>query len=447
MFSIPNSADPSDPIVVHLAKEYVDEATRQQIESMCGHPAVQHARIMPDCHKGSGTCVGFTCCLTPVMSPGLIGGDIGCGVSAVPLPASLMKKRNGTTKLKRAIHATIPMGNGQQNVHREPIIAEEQYDDFYQECNELALRFAQSYKEKFPAVNASVDILHCMPTYSREWTKQRCEQLGLSYRKDYLCCMGTLGGGNHFVEVDCCEEDYLLVVHSGSRALGQAIYRYWSQYVRHRVSGGGAEKVSHTAHAVDDDDESADFDKNFYLSGEMAYQYIFDMIWAQKYAEMNRLAMLSSVLAELGLPFDSRQIIQSVHNYIDFEDLIVRKGAIRAHEGEKCIVALNMRDGILVGEGLGKEEWNASAAHGCGRVLPRGVAGRTKGTKKDLEVALQRFKAEMGDVDSDTITADTIDERPSAYRDPSIVLEALHDTISETSARRYVTVVSAKGGK
>lgn len=436
MFEIPNSVSADDPVVVHLDRDYVDTHTVQQITSMSGHPAVRHARVMPDCHKGSGTCVGFTCHLTPYVSPGLIGGDIGCGVSAHPLPATLLSKRNGRVRVKKAIHACVPMGNGHTNVHAVPLIQEDQYDDFYEECVTEAAAFAAAYRERF-----GVDISSYVPLYGREWVRERCATLGLGYEAEYLRCMGTLGGGNHFVEVDGDDDRqaYYLVVHSGSRALGQAVYRYWAQHGR-----TGAAPPARDPN-TDDDAEQLVFDRHWVLQGELAYRYFFDMIWAQKYASLNRIVMLSVVLLQLGAPFAGSSVISSTHNYIDFSDLVVRKGAIRAHAGEQCLVALNMRDGLLMAKGLGNPEWNWSAAHGCGRVLTRRAAGKGGVSKRDREAAVRRFREEMGDVESDSIVAETLDERPSAYREPAIVLAALGPTLDMENSTVLPSLVSAKG--
>jgi tRNA-splicing ligase RtcB len=158
-----------------------------------------------------------------------------------------------------------------------------------------------------------------------------------------------------------------------------------------------------------------------YLTGEDAYEYMFDMIFAQIYAKMNRRAILSMIITNMSLLFDPNNIIESVHNYIDFNDMIIRKGAIPAHLDQKCIIALNMRDGILICRGKGNEDWSYSAAHGCGRIVSRNKA---KG-----KFTMKQYKESMKDVYSTCINLNTIDELPMAYKDSKLIIKTLEPTV------------------
>ena len=277
--------------------------------------------------------------------------------------------------------------------------------------------------------------------------------------------------------MDRCSEsgEYLLVVHSGSRALGQAIYRHWSARCHSASSSERAEGDKGGLDVNEDEDvQKSDFDAKIALSVEDTIGYVVDMILAQQYARINRIAILSSVLASIatlmpttncggdeisdeegddGQPatttlFSGEQVVSSVHNYIDFDDMVLRKGAIRCHANEACIVALNMRDGVWLCVGKGNPEWNFSGPHGCGRILDRSTArggsggGRMAAKKKSI--LLKQFEQEMGNVVCSCVNEDTLDERPSAYRDASVVQSAVGETL--TIQKHFITVVSAKGG-
>ena len=595
---------------IFLPPGQVDRETLMQVAAICKHPAVKDARVMPDCHKGNGCCIGFTSPLQGCINPQLIGGDIGCGISAHPLPSSYLNKRNSAAKLKRCIGQSIPMGNGNECIHRRPIIGLVQYEAFLEEATKELHAFTEAYRKRtgvnlmdyippfaddgswkqkvkpselnpgeaepeeedeqeqeveeyteeeedeeeeerspssgqsgkghFPQRTVSsddgssqprmhhsrstysmprttsVDTMAFLPTgpsmeemselgimtppsspsrpgfrYSVAWMLHRLEQLGVN-RGVFLRNMGTLGGGNHFIEVDRLnkaettdgrepsfvsnpdsgetqESDLpggLLVVHSGSRCLGQAIYKKWSasairlrdaarEQRRLEKEKEKAEGESSSDAEDNEDSEYIPFDDSLVLTKpEDIAGYYVDMILAQQVAIMNRTAMISLIIAELGNPeitFQAKDIVSSVHNYIDFHDLMIRKGAIRAAKGQPCIIAQNMRDGVWYCRGKGNPDWNGSAAHGCGRVqMRRRTHGFTQGgvqgkvNKKAVEALMAKFRAEMADVESDSIIPETLDERPSAYRSPALVRSMLEPDAVEILAH-YRVFVSAKG--
>lgn len=401
---------------VFLDKTHVDAETVKQITAMETHSSISHARIMPDCHKGNGCCIGFTCHLTDRIIPGIVGGDIGCGIAAYPLPTAFTSKTRSSERIYKTIERVVPMGS---NVHTDPIIALEQYTPFYEEAVAEAVAFATAYKERF-----GVEIVP--PTYCDAWFHNLARRIGSDFDYD-LKCMGTLGGGNHFCEMDCTAEGQsYLVVHTGSRNLGMKIAQFHSALLT----------------TVAEDEETTVDLRHVGLGGEQAAAYYFDMIWAQTWARMNRRAILSSVLCALGIEFSSESIMESIHNYIDFRDFIVRKGAIRAHAGETAIVALNMRDGILVCKGRGAEDWNWSGPHGCGRIVSRRAATAST-TKRDLAAQMKKFEKEMASVDMATICPETLDEKPSVYRDMKIICDAIGPTLEIVAHAR--TVVNLKG--
>lgn len=185
-----------------------------------------------------------------------------------------------------------------------------------------------------------------------------------------------------------------ITIHSGSRILGDHVCSYYSKLLRDK--------------------------KEKYLEGDDLYGYLFDMIIAQKYAQLNRRVILYVLLENLGIEFNDSLIIESIHNYIDFNDFVLRKGAIAAHENEKCIVALNMKDGILICRGKGNSEWNWSCAHGAGRLWSRGEVR--------YHVKLKDFQKEMKDVVSSTVCEETLDECPQAYKNSQLIVQAIAPT-------------------
>lgn len=562
---------------IFLPENEIEPETLAQVKQMAKHPAVVHCRVMPDCHKGNGCCVGFTSRLTPCMTPQLIGGDIGCGISTHPIPSKFVERKNGVEKLLKRIHEVVPMGNGHSCVHVNPLVSLEHLAPFLDDASKEWASFSEAYKGRFNVdLNAALELqrkpeqLERPPDndarknvetaapfqFSIDWLKDCLKRLGLS-TKDFLANLGTLGGGNHFIEVnERCESDstgfsdakggnveslpqYLLTVHSGSRCFGQAVYHYFVRMARgteatttrsnppppqqsstkkeSKKQRDDTESVAEPEGEGGDDEETIPFDTNLLLTNPAQIaSYYLHMILAQKYAAVNRLVMLRSVLGSFASvsehsrgddviddgshsqleddsdrsdvadndieeeeeedevsedeteegrtsPHSSEQgadlqqaslfsasaVVSSVHNYIDFTDLVVRKGAIRAAKGQVCLIALNMREGIWWAMGRGNEEWNGSAAHGCGRVVGRRRVQnrRQTGSKRDDNAALNKFKAEMDGVLSYSVSIDTLDERPSAYRNPTIVkamLEGCHEGTVDIVAQ-FKVLASAKG--
>jgi tRNA-splicing ligase RtcB len=375
---------------IFLNKEDIEPETIKQIKKIMENPSISNIKIMPDCHPGTGCCIGFTSELIDKIVPNLIGGDIGCGIIVYPV-ANLIKRDKDIVKLEKAIKILVPMGNGHEQIHKKPIIEENQLQDFFSMAKETAVLFSEKYQIKF-----NIDISKYIPEYSIDYFKNLCETIGSNFKQD-MCSLGTLGGGNHYIEVnqDVKSKDNIqyISVHSGSRNLGMKICQYYQNKIE---------------------------DKS-YLEGEFMYRYYFDMIFAQIYAKMNRLAILSLILTNYGHTLDSKSIIESIHNYIDFNDFIVRKGAIAAYKDNLCVVSLNMRDGILICEGKSNQNWNYSSAHGSGRLLSR--------NKAKNKLSLKEFKNSMKDVYSTSISLDIIDESPMAYKDTELIKKALEPTV------------------
>lgn len=344
----------------------LEEGARTQIYEFLNHPAFKDMkiRIMPDVHAGAGAVIGFTGTLTDRIVPNVIGVDIGCGVTAVRLlPVADREFTDSDLRgFDEFIRKHVPSGHG---VRSRQLV----YDALLrQDCEETAL-----------ATNQNPDYVHQS--------------------------MGSLGGGNHFIELDKDQNGGVwLVVHSGSRNFGLKIANYHQQQAVPTVGRGrGLE----------------------WLEGAKAELYLKHMSVAQRFAAANRRAMLE-IMCEYWnrFPFSSFKdypIVESVHNYINFEDRIIRKGAISARKGEKVIIPWNMRDGIIIGVGKGNEDWNCSAPHGAGRTMGRKEAKRV--------LSVEEFQETMKGVWSSCVGAGTLDEAPMAYKDYQPILDAIDDTV------------------
>ena len=307
------------------------------------------------------------------------------------------------------------MGGGHYNVHSEPPIELTFLDRYLAKAQHDATQLAKKRGLEEPPL---IDI---------HYFTELSSKIGMDLSA-CLCAFGTLGAGNHFIEVNEDPQDgkYFVTVHSGSRAFGMKLFQYHNKKVNHN------EKC---------------------LLGENSIEYCYDLIVAQHLAVMNRHIMLQLILRELDVEFHDDRIIESIHNYIDFalanesidgkepsygnEVNILRKGAISAKTDELCIVALNMRDGILICRGKGNPDWNYSCAHGCGRIMSRAEARH--------RIKIKEYRKTMEDVVSTSVGVETLDEAPQAYKDMNVIVDALGPSVHiETHLR---AVINLKGGE
>lgn len=337
----------------------LEDLARTQIRDVCNHPAFEgsRVRIMPDVHAGAGCVIGFTAELkTDKVIPNLIGVDIGCGV--------LTAKLSGMPDFSRfdeRLRERIPSGwHARSSVHQALLDDPELDEEISRIC---------------------VDVLRT--------DKDR-------HRRS----VGSLGGGNHFIEIAQGTEHAFLCIHSGSRNFGLKIAERYQQmavdscpdaYLKERKKG------------------------LCYLERENTLNYMRDMKVAQRFAALNRRVMLRELVDDA----DSLESFDTVHNYIA-EDNIIRKGAVRAGAGEKLIVPLNMRDGSVICIGRGNEEFNSSSPHGAGRKMSR--------KKAKANLSLEEFKTSMQGIFSTCVSHATLDEAPMAYKDGESVLDNLHET-------------------
>jgi tRNA-splicing ligase RtcB len=378
-----------------------EESAISQIHQLLDNPAFSDVRIriMPDVHAGAGCVIGFTAQLGPRVVPNLIGVDIGCGVASWQLD----ERGIDFDKFDKYLRKTVPCGFSVRDRRHDDIEAEFSRVVFY----------------PFSQFEAQVtDIINRIEPGS---APERAERLARVWN-----AIGTLGGGNHFIEIDRDESQngspLWLTIHSGSRNFGLRIATY-HQRVAVATTGkqGGLE----------------------YLEGVERDQYVADMNVAQIYAALNRRVMARDLMEFFGRrkskKDEPRDFVESVHNYINFGDSVVRKGAISAHKGERVIIPLTMADGCIIGTGKGVEDWNFSAPHGAGRIMSRSKAKQT--------VDLDRYQKVMREahVWSSCIGKDTLDEAPMVYKRSKVIVDAIQATVDVQSVMKPIYNFKAGG--
>ena len=312
-------------------------------------------RIMPDVHAGIGCTIGTTMTVWDKIVPNLVGVDIGCGMETVLLENNHIDFK----KLDEIIHEYIPAGFSiRKTIHSY-------------------LKYVE------------LDNLICKDFINLERAR---------------LSLGTLGGGNHFIEVNKDEDEKTyLVVHSGSRHLGKQVAEYYQKLAFKNLS-----------------ERNIKIDKNLaYLDEQSLKNYLNDMSIVQKYAEYNRHTIVDEIVKRMNLKVQNS--FTTVHNYIDLEDMILRKGAVSAKKGEKILIPINMRDGSLHCIGKGNKDWNESAPHGAGRLVSRRSA-------KDI-FTLSDFKKSMDGIYTSTINKGTLDEAPFAYKPIEEIISNIKDTV------------------
>lgn len=383
--------------------DVIEQSAIDQLKTLCDCPAFANSkiRIMPDVHTGAGCTIGTTMTITDKVVPHMVGVDIGCGMEVV----QIAQKNLDFAALDQFIKANIPAGKSHRNV-RHP----------YTEQIDLATLKCARY------VNVG---------------------------KGYLS-LGTLGGGNHFIEVDKDDDGNLyIVIHSGSRHLGLEVaeqYQYEAQKY-HATNGVDTKELIARLKSLgrDKDIEKeiklakkkfSQMEKNklenSYLEGELLQNYLHDMAIMQRFADLNRKAMVDSILDGLGLTEVDR--FTTIHNYIDLDKMILRKGAVSAQKGEKLLIPLNMRDGSLICIGKGNEYWNCSAPHGAGRLMSR--------TKAQATLSLVEFEKQMQGIYSTTVNQNTLDESPMAYKSLADIVDKITPTVK--IAKKIVPVYNFK---
>ena len=423
-----------ETVKVFLPKFELDIETIKQIKSMMKNTVLTNIRIMPDCHRGVGCVVGLTAQIDDKIVPKYVGSDIGCGISLDPLDIRLKPKK--LPKLERLIRMVVPMS---ENINDICQVRDNDWEWIFNKSNYELVALKIVYEEDgyiFP------------DEFNMEYMLDMIEKVRGNEKTD-LRSLGSLGGGNHYVEVNEDDEgDAYLTVHSGSRNLGLKVCKYhqdkindyckfnWEIFNKRMKVAKRKSRVSKELYEMElkikAEMESELHPK--YLEGQEMIDYLIDMIICQNLASLNRVIMIRNILENLGIELNMELMVETKHNYIDFNRFILRKGSISAEEGEKCIISLNMRDGILLCEGKGNPDWNYSSAHGCGRIMSRQQASRLN---------MKEFTKEMEDVYTTCVRKETLDESPMAYRDVNLVKECLEGSV--IILKQLKPVINCKG--
>lgn len=376
--------------------ENIEPQALNQIYTLIKQPAFADCkvRIMPDVHAGAGCVIGFTADLGDKVIPNIVGVDIGCGMECVELGNIDID----LAKLDEVIRKHVPNG---RNVH-------ETEDNF----SEII-----------------INQLYC---------KDRLKNVDWLKRSG-----GTLGGGNHFIEIDIDDDgNKYLVIHSGSRNIGKQVAEIYQQMAIDDLSGANdletetkklIEDYKRTGRQKDIQRGIAELKRKFqpkssvpkelsYLTGEHREMYLHDMKLCQEFAVRNRWSIADSICRNMwGVPVSSYDYFSTIHNYMEHDTNIVRKGAISAKEGETVLIPINMRDGCIIGRGKGNADWNYSAPHGAGRIMSRSKAKET--------VSLEEFKRSMHGIYTTSVNRSTIDESPMAYKPIEEIMANIQDTV------------------
>ena len=367
----------------------IEDAAVEQIKRMCDYElaAGSRIRIMPDVHSGKGCTIGTTMTVVDRAVPNIVGVDIGCGMYTI----NIGKDDIDFEKLDEAAHY-IPSGKS----------------------------VWEGRQERF------------------DLTTLRCYR-NLTDTKRLQRSLGTLGGGNHFIEVDMAQDgEKYLVIHSGSRNLGKQVAEIYQQlavylhegkeeYFKKRYAliaeykAAGRRKEIHEAlKELKWERKETEIPEDLcYLYGTYFEDYLHDVEICQQFAKRNREKMAEVIFERTGI--SGKDAFHTIHNYIDTDEMILRKGAIAAHEGEKVLIPINMRDGSVLAVGKGNPEWNYSAPHGAGRLMSR--------TKAKESLDMKTYKKEMKGIYTTSVNESTLDEAPMAYKSLEDIIDVIRDSV------------------
>ena len=374
--------------------ENIEEKAKEQIDLLLEQEAFKDCkiRIMPDVHAGAGCVIGFTGNLGDKVIPNIVGVDIGCGMLCVELGNIDIDLE----KLDKVIREYVPSGF---EVHEER-------------------------KVKF-------DKLKELKCYRELKDTKRLER-----------SIGTLGGGNHFIEIDVDENNNkYLVIHTGSRNLGKQVAEYYQELANQILNYGKQEYLDRKDKLIQEykelgrkqeiQDALVELKKEYqvnknkipkdlaYLEGQHREDYLHDMKICQEFAIKNR-SYIAYIICYC-MDWLSEDYFETIHNYISFEDNIVRKGAISARKGERVLIPMNMRDGCIIGIGKGNDDWNQSAPHGAGRIMSR-IQAREK-------LNIDEYKESMKNIYTTSVSEETIDEAPMVYKPMQEIIDCISDTV------------------
>ena len=385
--------------------DVADEASISQVLLLLNQEFVSGSkiRLMPDIHAGAGCTIGTTMTIADKVVPNLVGVDIGCGMETI----RIKEKHIELQKLDKLIYEKIPSGfNVREKTHR--------YFD-----------------------NINLENLYCYKNID----PRRAEK-----------SLGTLGGGNHFIEANKDDEGNIyIVVHSGSRHLGLEVANYYQEEGYKALNGSTKQDVDMLVAELKAQGREKEIQKSIaalknitrtnipktlaYVSGDLFEQYIHDMKIVQRYAELNRQAMMDEIIK--GMKIHVVDQFTTIHNYIDTDAMILRKGAVSAKRDEKLLIPINMRDGSLICIGKGNSDWNQSAPHGAGRLMSRSKA------KESFTVS--EFEKQMDGIYTTSVNKDTLDECPMAYKGMDDIINNIGDTADVVQVIKPIYNFKASG--
>lgn len=381
--------------------DIVEQESIDQIMTLANSEIYQDSkiRIMPDVHAGKGCTIGTTMTIGDKLTPNLVGVDIGCGMLVIPLG----KIDLDLERLDKVINDCVPSG---ENIHSVPVMMFDGLDNL--KCRK-ALDMGKA--------NASI---------------------------------GSLGGGNHFIEANVDDDNNkYIVIHSGSRNLGVRVCNYYQKQgaaqmtdiseevyrvIAELKAAGRKRDISEAIKSIERKGVPAEL---AYVEGDLLADYLHDMNITQRYAKLNRETMARIIIDGLGIDVDWPATYHTIHNYIDIEQGILRKGSVSAQAGERIIIPMNMRDGSLICIGKGNPDWNYSAPHGAGRLMSRGKAKKS--------ISMKEFTESMNSIYTTSICESTLDEAPQAYKPMSMIVKAIEPTAIIEKVIRPIYNFKAKG--
>lgn len=364
----------------------IEDGARKQVDLIVNHPAIKDlVAIMPDVHEGVGSVVGLTCRFKESVIPNIVGVDLGCGV----VTHKLKGKKIDFAKLDNHIRKNIPTGfnsRGSGWIDTQ---------SFYDISNEMPMNIRQDIGR---VAREASDFLKANGLLGKTTPSQQ---------------IGTLGGGNHFIEVEKgCEGELYLTIHSGSRNFGLKVAGYYQHMAKHITEQMNI-KVPQGM--------------EYLPLGYGGTSYLLTARLAQQYAHYNRLSMLYIILKFLGEEYEESNMIESVHNYISDTDHVVRKGAISAHTDERVVIPLNMGAGIVIGKGKGNKDYNWSAPHGAGRLFGR--KDMIRRLDSGMFYSMEAFEESMKGIFTTSVNRSTFDESPFAYKPWDSISGYLAETV------------------
>jgi len=439
MFTINGKYTDADVMI-----DAIDETTMAQIVKMTNNPAFTNPiKIMPDCHAGAGSVIGFTMPIGDKIIPNVVGVDGSCGMLSFEIAINDYIYENDRETFDKLIRSSVPFGTDVN-------------DDAYN--IEDRLNYVNMQKQAFlitEHLNGKLGMDVKAPKYDYDYFVDMCNRVGITL--DYaLRSIGTCGGGNHFCEIGKSKEtgNIWITIHTGSRNLGKKVCDYWQ-----KIAKDGRDdtkvifdtrlnmlKLAYKGKELGKEIQTlrTSLNKNItvkstgleFLEGKDMYEYFYDMIMVQAYATLNRSEIAEKILSILRIDKDDLDVldyIETIHNYINFSDFIIRKGAIASYKNERCVIPLNPRDGTLICEGKSNDEWNYSAPHGAGRVLSRSKAKEVI-TTEQAEKAMEDIYASIK----------PIDESPLAYKDSEVIENAIEPTVNILD--RIIPIHNLKSG-